>query len=453
MRARNLPAGRLLVDKRAGRHTQHLTPDSVARTRRRSKLWYALIPDATTVSASQLAEICLSVSDYVSLVSEDKDEGGAVLVEISTSLRYFGGLRALVAHLNHALTTQAGLQHYQQALSPSPSASLLLARVKPGQIARQYDDLRSVLGDIAVESLPVPVTVRRAIQRCGLLTLRDLWRIPPDQLRLRFGRELYKHLQCLTAVQQEVPTRWHARRSFRAHVRFDDGLLSTQQILHHANRLLPDLISFLKQHHLQCEQIGIRLLCETPPPLLIILTTRHAGRDAELFNRLLSLRLEHVKLNSPVLEIELTATELFAFNPGQVGQASALTTVLAARLGNNSVQQLAARPEYAPELATLTAPWNQGSPCQAAGEPAPGPCRFPSFLLEPPQRLRLSNNVLFYRGALEIIDGPYRIESQWWSEHSLRRDYYVARNPPGSQLWVFQDIGRTKGWFLQGVFA
>ena len=54
--------------------------------------------------------------------------------------------------------------------------------------------------------------------------------------------------------------------------------------------------------------------------------------------------------------------------------------------------------------------------------------------------------------SLELVSGPERIESGWWDEQDVARDYYTAKNGRGQRLWVFRDH-RTHSWFLHGLFG
>jgi protein ImuB len=55
-------------------------------------------------------------------------------------------------------------------------------------------------------------------------------------------------------------------------------------------------------------------------------------------------------------------------------------------------------------------------------------------------------------GRLKLKSGPERIESGWWDGGDVARDYYVAEDRNGAQLWVYCD--RASGeWFVHGVFA
>jgi protein ImuB len=51
-----------------------------------------------------------------------------------------------------------------------------------------------------------------------------------------------------------------------------------------------------------------------------------------------------------------------------------------------------------------------------------------------------------------LRSGPERIESGWWDERDVRRDYYTAVGTSGRGLWVYRD--RVSGkWLLHGLFG
>jgi protein ImuB len=58
----------------------------------------------------------------------------------------------------------------------------------------------------------------------------------------------------------------------------------------------------------------------------------------------------------------------------------------------------------------------------------------------------------YYRGAVERREGPERIESGWWDERDVGRDYYIAVSAGGERLWVFRDR-RNRDWYLHGLFG
>jgi protein ImuB len=66
--------------------------------------------------------------------------------------------------------------------------------------------------------------------------------------------------------------------------------------------------------------------------------------------------------------------------------------------------------------------------------------------LNRPRKLVNENELVF-------IAGPERIESGWWDNSEVRRDYYVALNLRGEACWVYREHRGDQGWYLHGVFA
>jgi len=69
------------------------------------------------------------------------------------------------------------------------------------------------------------------------------------------------------------------------------------------------------------------------------------------------------------------------------------------------------------------------------------------------------NGVPVHEGRLTLLEGPERLETGWWDEHGIARDYYTAVNPGGIRLWIFRDRLRRQhaddrsGWYLHGIFG
>jgi len=55
---------------------------------------------------------------------------------------------------------------------------------------------------------------------------------------------------------------------------------------------------------------------------------------------------------------------------------------------------------------------------------------------------------------LRIVSGPERIESGWWDEGDIRRDYYVIETGQGQRGWAYTSAdGRGGPWMLHGWFS
>lgn len=57
------------------------------------------------------------------------------------------------------------------------------------------------------------------------------------------------------------------------------------------------------------------------------------------------------------------------------------------------------------------------------------------------------------QGKIKVLNayGPERIESQWWSGPTIRRNYYRVSLESGQWWWIFEDMN-THQWYLHGFF-
>jgi protein ImuB len=164
-------------------------------------------------------------------------------------------------------------------------------------------------------------------------------------------------------------------------------------------------------------------------------------------------KLTRLELKAPVRGMELisgslrglsaSSLDVFAGLTGAGSRDSApqLVERLRARLGEEAVYGVCSIPEHRPEAAWRRVHELRLSAAPRVAEGAVEQAR-PVWLLNEPQSLPKP----------EILQGPERIESGWWDGEGVARDYYIARQPDGVRLWVFQER-QSKRWYVHGVFA
>ena len=74
-------------------------------------------------------------------------------------------------------------------------------------------------------------------------------------------------------------------------------------------------------------------------------------------------------------------------------------------------------------------------------------------MLPEPALLSAEQGYPLHQGRLTLLEGPERLETGWWDDDSITRDYYTAMNPQGLRLWVFRNRSRTASWYLHGIFG
>jgi protein ImuB len=239
-----------------------------------------------------------------------------------------------------------------------------------------------------------------------------------------------------------------------------------------------------QERFLRERQRGITaLLCRfhhyRAPPTACTLRLAAPEAGAERLLSLLRERLATLALPEPVRRCELRGGALSErplasqslwpvgeHGHAPAGEMPALVEQLRARLGAGAVYGIARVSEHRPENA-----WCVAEPALRAGagtvagpaEHRPSanaslPFRRPLWLLAVPEPLDQQRGRPRRHGALELLQGPERIESGWWDGADVQRDYYVARDSRGSRLWVYREAaGEGRGgayrWFLQGIFG
>jgi protein ImuB len=146
----------------------------------------------------------------------------------------------------------------------------------------------------------------------------------------------------------------------------------------------------------------------------------------------------------PFRPLELEHAGLFETKPPEQREQQLLER-LQERFGAEAVYGLRSVAEHRPEKAWVKRLDGDGRRPRATARLPVRQAR-PLWLLPAPVPIEAR------RDSLELCSGPERIESGWWDEHDVGRDYYTAKNGQGQKLWVFRDH-RTRGWFLHGLFG
>lgn len=413
-----------------------------------------LKPRQPALEAAALSRLARWAGRFTPTVSISPE--GALLLEVRGSLRLFNGLEALRATLVRELET---LGHAPRvACAPTARAALWLARAGSGQAVVTRTELRQSLASLTVSDLNWPARTVRMLQRMGVVTVADCLRLPREGFARRLGPARLRELDQALGRSPEPQRLYLPPASCVARLELPAETTDALLLLEGFQPLLQELEQALRSRQASVRRVWCRLVHPDDAETRLCLAVREPANRTGHLAGLLRLRLETLTLTAPVISLVLQAdlepgqapvgTDLLGQNLRPHDGVQGLLERLRARLGRQAVQGLALRAEHRPEHA-----WRPvADPLSGTREPAIAVRSRPVWLLPAPERLGLLAGQPGWRGMLRLEQGPERIESGWWDGGDVRRDYYLASNPRGAMLWVYQDL-RSRGWYLHGIFG
>jgi protein ImuB len=257
-------------------------------------------------------------------------------------------------------------------------------------------------------------------------------------------------------------------------------------LLNVCRELLVRLERFLTSRQVAVQQIEFSFFHLQLPATHLNLGCVQPDRAVLHWFDLLGIRFERLELPAPVIAIRLCAgqgheftaeTGALPFGRKQVKrQDTAITHLaerLAARIGDECVHGVHTVAEHRPQYAWDACyrfdevPRCASSQAFAIDSHAPElladirrtqrlVLRRPLWMLKEPEPLRTDRDTPCYQGPLELVSGPERLETGWWDDDGIARDYFVAVNPKGIHLWIYRDRNRNRNghrWYLHGMFG
>ena len=437
-----------------------------------------------------VAHGALAFTPNVSLqpASEPGKAADTVLLEVQSSLRYFGGLERLLRRL------RASVEPFGHAVSIASAATAagaaILARVEPAPLCTTLDATRRALAAAPVWLLGPGRAHWEALQGMGLRRIGDLLGLPRAGLARRFGETLLAEIDAAFGRRADPREPIVAPRLFESRLELFARADSSEQVLYGAEVLLARLVAWLAAQHAFVRRFRLLMHHETrwqqgdrtPQATALEIGLAEPARDRAHLLVLLRERLAQIQLPAPTLELALQAedivkraapnSELFPTRQGEDEGLTRLIERLQARLGAGQVQRLAALDDHRPErasqlqdgaaLAPLARPPQRrtarSARAPASASPGSAASTRPVWLQAPEALVERNARPLLDGRPLALLSGPERIESGWWDAALAERDYFIAEASDGALVWIYRarlplSASGESGWFLHGRFG
>ncbi len=405
-----------------------------------------------------------------------------LLLEIGSCLRLYGNIEVLLARVESGLSRRE--VHYRAGLGPTPKSAFLFTTPleanasdsssealdhpsvsESGERAPQQT-LQTASSESGGESLearlaPLPLSLLEdfpcqmdALAKAGLRTFGDILALPRRALARRCGREFVLHLEQILGTVEDRQPGFEPPRTFGDDYWFGYEVKTNQELLPAVELLLKSFCHFLRNTQLETRQVEWLLYGINRKIHRFALHSSQPQTHWQAWYQLTRLKIEQLELDHSIEGVGLASEQLVLGNAcsgslfqqaGQKEPMHSLLDRLRSRLGPQSVSKIACRDEHLPEFAGYCSPdtW----PGTATGK---NDELRPFWLMQEPQPLQVFNGQPCWQGRLKLLDGPERIEDNWW-EQPVSRDYYVARGSHGQLYWVYRDRLQNQ-WYMQGVF-
>lgn len=379
---------------------------------------------------------------------------GGLLLEVSGSLGLFGGLQAIADGLAQGAAAMGFTPSV--ACAPTAQGAWLLARAGASSPCLTPADLPRRLQPLPVEVLDCDARTLATLESVGVRTLGEVLALPRAGLARRFGETLGDELDRALGTRPDPRAFFSPPEIFYAGLELPAEVREAGALVFAVGRLITQLGGFLAARDGGVQSFRIELFHKEARTDVEVGLVR-PGRDTGHFALLAREKLSSLSLREPVRRIALAADEILAITHESLdlldeklkrpADWQGLVERLRARLGNHAVSGVATYAEHRPEAA-----WRVAEP----GTPSPA-IEFgtrPLWLLQKPKRLEEVGSAPQCQGPLALLAGPERIESGWWDGHDAVRDYFVARAPTESLLWIYRERGAERGhWYLHGIFG
>lgn len=373
----------------------------------------------------------------------------ALALRAQNMLHLYGGLQGYWQVIVNALKQQQ--VNYIAASAYSVQAAKLLALNKISLVTDKRKNIAEALAQCALNVSDIEAKDLKKLARIGVKNYAELLQLPSDGIANRVSRFSMGIINELQGKQAAKLCFYQPKANYRDYIELLYEISLSDKLLPVIKHLLDKLETFLLLRDSRCLQIAIGFFQREHDQQHHSFSSIRPIYRCQDWLEIIALKLERICFESPVYGLSLCCDkyevcvqandDMFAQKSSHVAALSLLSR-LQSKLGSKYVQTLSFVPDFRPEHSTQfnqqisnTAPKQHNHQSSVLADR-------PGLLLPTPEPLDLT---------VEVIDGPERIQTGWWDNQPIERDYYIAQHPNGQQLWIFKTPQQQ--WFVHGFFV
>lgn len=400
-----------------------------------------IIEYSSAAEVSHLEQLAVTLYDIASDIVCMASNG--IAINLSPLIRYYQGLDNFMALCRQTLVSQR--VHYNFGCGGTIEIAQVLAHSKINCVDAEPHLASERIVQCSLQASQLPRKSIEQLNRIGIRTLGQLIQLPLEEIGKRFNNAIISYILALKGVKQLPYSLFHPPKVFTQYLELPYAVEYASHLSRYITIPLTNNCHYLQQRNLATDTLHFQFHQREHKALSFIVNAGSAHHHKSEWQILIDLKLEQLKLDSPVTSIRLTCDQLSEYHPenGSLLESrysrhaeNILLGKLLARLGSENVNTVTQvndhRPGYVIKQAQPPTETMQGN--QNGLQPA--------WLESVPQPLTDNSQISY---------GPERIYTGWWDDQPVKRDYFIAVTSTGQRLWVFRD--EHQHWFVHGYFG
>ncbi|MCG6156516.1 Y-family DNA polymerase [Rubinisphaera margarita] len=325
---------------------------------------------------------------------------------------------------------------------------------------------------LPVEALRLSDALSARLREFDLKEIDQILRLPRESLKPRFGEELPARLEQFQGHRTEVLVPEVLPEPVWTDEVLEYPITEKYLIEIVLKRVLQDLLAQLEKQQHGLLRLQVQLFNGKEPVLELTLgTIRPTLAEQELWN-LIALKLETMQLRVEIDRVVLRAAETASLrfrrrtlfeddSTIETREYETLINRLTTRLGDQAVLKAELVEDVQPERSVSFTPALEPPMAVRKNESLFSRPLRPLSLFSEPIAIRV-NSVIPNGPPLrfwwdqqehiaEITWGPERLETGWWRDDAIRRDYYRVETTTHQRFWLFRRR-EQRDWYLHGCF-
>jgi protein ImuB len=451
-KGRGLHAGMIVADARVALPEVHVYDDNIQ------------------LADKLLNKLCIWCIKYTPVTAPDLPNG---LILDATGCTHLWGSEE--AYLKDIINKLKGFGYQiRVAMADTIGAAWAVCRYGKVKAIVQSGEQTEALMQLPPAALRLEPTIAARLQKLGLYSIKSFMNMQRSVLRRRFGEQLLLRLDEALGYKEEIINPVIPVEPYSERLPCLEPIQTATGIEIALQKLLETLCKHLQKEGKGLRSVLFKCYRVDGKTEQLQIRTNHPSNNIKHLFKLYETKIAGIE---PALGIELFTLDALKIEDVQSSQetfwtmnsclecreVAELLDNLENKFGNNIIHRYLPDQHHWPERSIKLADSLKDKPSTTWRTDKPRPVQ----LLYHPQSIEVTAPIpdyppmnFRYNGKLHKVvkaDTCERIESEWWLDKGLHRDYYIVEDEDGKRYWLFRlghyNNNNKPSWFMHGFFA